>query len=340
MQSSKKRNMVSAKKLALWSIENGMTLDACLKDTGLTINSFTRPELLIDSSQELSLFRNMARHFGEDSDVGLAIGMQYGLDTYGVLGFALLGSENFHEAAKLGLRFLPLTFSFCEMSLEIIEGEAHFVVVDNNVPEELKSFVVDRDCGGVLRMQRDVLQAEISFKNVKLRRSKPKNFDRYIDAFGCTPLFEQCENRAVFDSKYLQMPLPGYSPGISKDLENDCIIKSEIRQHELTMIEKIQNYFYSTPGHIPTIEQISLELSLSPRNVRRALELEGTTYMEVVTKYRKNLAAEYLKRKNIRLEEISDLLGYSHASNFSHAFKRWFGITVIEYQRCFAHDDK
>ncbi|RLA00208.1 MAG: AraC family transcriptional regulator, partial [Gammaproteobacteria bacterium] len=40
-----------------------------------------------------------------------------------------------------------------------------------------------------------------------------------------------------------------------------------------------------------------------------------------------SLAKDYLRSTNFKLDQIAELLGYSEPGNFTHAFKRWSGIS-------------
>ena len=48
---------------------------------------------------------------------------------------------------------------------------------------------------------------------------------------------------------------------------------------------------------------------------------------------RKNLSFEYLQSTALSVEEIALRLGYSDAPSFSHAFKRWTGVSPRDARR-------
>ena len=62
---------------------------------------------------------------------------------------------------------------------------------------------------------------------------------------------------------------------------------------------------------------------MNSRTLRRKLDAEQTSYREIVAEVRMQLAIEYLRKTRMTNEEIAARLGYSDASNFRHAFKRW-----------------
>ena len=57
----------------------------------------------------------------------------------------------------------------------------------------------------------------------------------------------------------------------------------------------------------------------------RRLSEEGTTFKEVLDNLREELACEHLRQNNVSIQDLSSMLGFSDASTFSRAFKRWTG---------------
>jgi AraC-like DNA-binding protein len=66
-------------------------------------------------------------------------------------------------------------------------------------------------------------------------------------------------------------------------------------------------------------------LHMSPRTLHRRLEEEGTSFRQVLTEVRRELAARHLSERRLAIGEIAFLLGFSEPSAFHRAFKRWTG---------------
>ena len=58
--------------------------------------------------------------------------------------------------------------------------------------------------------------------------------------------------------------------------------------------------------------------------------MEGVTFSEVLESLRSDLARRYLADESLSISQIAWLLGYQEVSAFTHAFKRWTGMTPRE----------
>ena len=61
--------------------------------------------------------------------------------------------------------------------------------------------------------------------------------------------------------------------------------------------------------------------------MQRRLFEAGTTVDELRERVRDDLAVKYVQQSNLRLVEISEMLGYFQQKAFSRAFKRRRGVT-------------
>lgn len=83
---------------------------------------------------------------------------------------------------------------------------------------------------------------------------------------------------------------------------------------------------------MPSLSEVAELLHLSPRTLRRRLDDLGTSYNALLSTVRKRIAVRYLVNTAMTTEEIAELLNYSDAANFRHAFKRWTGRSPREYR--------
>lgn len=72
-------------------------------------------------------------------------------------------------------------------------------------------------------------------------------------------------------------------------------------------------------------DRIASQLNVSRQTLFRRLQLEGTTFREVLRDLRLKLAIRYLRGQKISVNETAYLVGFSDPAAFSRAFKRWTG---------------
>jgi AraC-like DNA-binding protein len=79
---------------------------------------------------------------------------------------------------------------------------------------------------------------------------------------------------------------------------------------------------------MPSAEQIADELGVDVRTLRRHLVAEGTSFQELRDEVR-----EQLGDLGLSVTEVARRLGYAETSAFSHAFKRWRGVSPRTFQQ-------
>jgi AraC-like DNA-binding protein len=86
-------------------------------------------------------------------------------------------------------------------------------------------------------------------------------------------------------------------------------------------------------GEVPSIEALAPQLAMSPRTLQRRLAEEGSSYQEILAETRREAAERFLTGSALSVAEVGYLLGYSEPAAFHRAFKRWRGVTPLEYRR-------
>lgn len=87
------------------------------------------------------------------------------------------------------------------------------------------------------------------------------------------------------------------------------------------------------PDQVCGINDIAKITGISVRTLQRQLAQQGISYSRLVQEVRLQQALELLKNSELKLVEISELLGYSDASHFSRAFKKWTGFSPSQFRR-------
>lgn len=330
---SPRRSAISVQLMAQFGLDQGLSIDTCLAGSGLSWQLLADPGAEIAAEQELQLIRNLVQGLGDRPGIGLLAGRRYQLNTYGIWGFALLSSPTYRDAALLGLRYLDLTYAFHGMRIEEHGEEVHLLLDDQDIPRDLLPFILERDLAGMLTVQRELLNREVVIQRMDLRQAAPADTQPYLREFGLLPHFAQAENRLVFESYLLDLPLPGANPYTASLCEAQCQQLLDKRRRRDGLAGRIRSQLLSRPGRLADMEEVASSLHMSSRTLRRRLEEENTSFRLLLEEVRQALAEELLATGGLTLEQVAERLGYGEVSNFIHAFKRWKGVTPRQYQR-------
>lgn len=76
-----------------------------------------------------------------------------------------------------------------------------------------------------------------------------------------------------------------------------------------------------------TMQVVAEKLGLHSKSLQRALQAENTTFKELLSEARMQVATFYLSNSEIELIRLTDILGYSDPSAFSRSFKKQYGLS-------------
>jgi AraC-like DNA-binding protein len=76
----------------------------------------------------------------------------------------------------------------------------------------------------------------------------------------------------------------------------------------------------------------------SKRSLQRKLADTGTRYSEVLDQVRFHTASRMLQDPDVTVIDVATLLGYSHSTHFSRAFRRIAGVNPRAYRQQYLHD--
>ena len=327
-----RRNITSIRLQVAFAAEQGVTPEVCLAGSGLTPEDLLAGEREVDAEQELVVIANLCRALGAGAAEGLLMGQRYSLSSYGAWGFALLSSPTFRQAIDLGLRYLDLTFAFCQFSLEENAQQVSLSVDDSTLPAAVHDYLLARDVSAVMVIQQELFATRIPLAELRLNLP-PLAGDVYPRIFGVLPTLQSRQNLATFAANLLDLPLPQANPVTARLCEQQCRQLLAARQHRSGLSEQVREILLATPGQFAAMDDMATRLGITSRTLRRHLQGEGTGYRELLDEVRLSLAEQWLQDGLLSQEEISERLGYSEVSNFIHAFKRWTGQTPARFRR-------
>ncbi|MGY1847434.1 AraC family transcriptional regulator [Blastococcus sp. SYSU DS1021] len=325
------RGTGSAALLCALAEEHGLPRGRLLGAAGIPAAALDDPAAEITAEQEVRLVAALAAELPEHG--GLAAGVRYRLATYGIWGFALLSSRTLREGHEVSMRFLDLTYALTRVSAQEHHGELALFFDDLELPEPVRRFVLLRDASAALQLWRESLGRPVVPLRVELRLPQPADPAPYHAAFGVPPRFGAARSVLVFDAALLDQPLPQAAPLTAALCEAQCRELLERRVSRRGLSGQVRDLLLRRPQEMPGQEAVAAELHMSVRTLRRHLEEEGTSFRAVVDQTRRHLAEELLVTVGLSVEQVAERIGYSEASAFVHAFRRWTGVSPRRWAR-------
>jgi AraC-like DNA-binding protein len=311
--------------LCALAAEHGMPAARSLSGTGIAEAALSDPAAEITAAQELQLIATLTAELPEP--VALAAGARYRLTTYGIWGFALLSSRTIRDSHEVAMRFLDLSYALTRISAQECDDELALFFDDLDLPEPVRLFALLRDTSAALQIWRETLGRDVVPRRVALRMPVPADPAPYEAAFGLYPEFGAPRSVVAFDADLLDQPLPHAAPLTASSCEAQCRDLLERRHSRSGMSGRVRDVLLRDPRGMPGQEQVAAALHLSVRTLRRHLDDEGTSFRAVLEQTREYLAEELLLTAGMSVEQVAERIGYSEASSFVHAFRRWKGLS-------------
>jgi AraC-like DNA-binding protein len=200
-------------------------------------------------------------------------------------------------------------------------------------PDALLRFLVEQQLAQLATHLRAVVENDIYLPvSASLSYSAPDHAHLYKRYLNCPVRFGQPMSELTYPISILSAK-PRLAHGLtSKILRDTCDrILGEVKT-STGVAGEVYQIIASTPGHSPSMEAVARQIATTVRTLNRKLHAEGTSFTQILDDVRCNLASEYLRSTTLSVEDISELVGFSEATNFRHAFRRWTGSTPASYR--------
>lgn len=327
------RSVSSMRLLVDLGIAHGLAPAATLAGTGVRERDLDDPTALVVPEQELRTIRNLVNGRPAVATLGVEAGLRYRFTTFGMLGFAMAASRDTGEALALALRYFALTFAFTRFQVAANHDETVVTVEIDDVPEDLRAFVLARDCAALLAVRAGLDPAVGPVIELGFGFPAPRDVAAFRPLLGLDPVFGRPATTIRLASADLARPLATTDPVARAAAEDECRLLLERRHARTGLAPMIRHRLSRDSRSMPTMEAMADALGTTVRTLRRRLEDEGTTFTALRSEVRLALAEEWLAATDLSIEAIAERLGYAEPTSFINAFKAWNGTTPHVWRR-------
>lgn len=295
-----------------------------LSCANIPVSVLSKPNNHITATQELGFTEEVIRVLNQP-DLGLSVGSAFHLSAYGILGMSIMTSDNLLAAFKVLFKNILMTWTYMHW---IVSQEKDVVTITLEPLCDLGSchqYMVDRGLIAAYLISKGALGKELPLLELHMIQDKPDYSEQYDKLFDCPIVFSSDFNGLKFASSHLYDSFLMASEGSNKIYSEECEKICRQLEAPVTFKELVRQQILGAEPNVTDLEIIAKRLFITTRTVQRRLANEDTSYKKILEETRRNLATEYLQTTNYTVEAIAYKLGYSDASTFCHAFKRWTG---------------
>ncbi|SHG39781.1 hybrid sensor histidine kinase/response regulator transcription factor [Dysgonomonas macrotermitis] len=118
-----------------------------------------------------------------------------------------------------------------------------------------------------------------------------------------------------------------------KHPQDNSTTSLDVKDNDMELIRKIMEVVDRHIGDQElAVEKITQEIGISRAQLHRRLkEIAGISAGELIRNVRLTKAAQLLKEQQVNVSQLAYAVGYTSQSNFSTAFKKYFGVSPKEY---------
>ncbi|PSC05151.1 hypothetical protein SLNSH_10050 [Alsobacter soli] len=308
----------------------GLLVEQVCALADIAVSLFDDPDAII-SYESAGLFLQKAARLTGLPCFGLLVGAAGTPSSMGLVGFLIqhaptLGAAVHDLALYLhhqGRRGVPIL----DRAREVIA--LGYTVMDVSAPGmgqliELALALWDRTL-------RKLLGDDWRAGEVLLSRSRPDDVAPYRRVFDAPLRFDSEVNALLLPTSLMDRRIKGADPALYRYLKRQ--IETAEAMNSRPFVEDVSRAIrLSLRQGAPTADDVARALGLNKRTLTRRLAAEDSTFSELLSGIRFDMAKRLLLSSTMPLSEIALLLGYSEASAFTRAFRDWSGESPQQWR--------
>lgn len=285
------------------------------------------PEALMSSVIEDALWREGARLLNDD-DFGLHVAELLRPGSFDVLDYVVRNAPSLREAFARWARYNRLEHDV-----------AVFTMIDQGpvvrIEHALRGGAVQHRHSAESTLAAQVVaaeqltQARLTPVAVEFVHAAPASLREHARIFGVAPSFLCPVNAVVWPREALERPVQAADAALSRVLERHAdALLAALPDASNMYTDRVRAWLIrNLEDGEATLARAASELKLSERSLQRRLAAERSSFDALLDEVRHTLALRYLAEPKVGISALAYRLGYSDASAFHRAFRRWTGTS-------------
>ena len=311
----------------------GASIPVLLETAGIPRRLLDDPDARIERDTFIRLMLDVMQQT-QDEFLGFGQGRKSKPGTFSMMAHAVINCSNLEKAVRRGIQFYELFDLDVHTSLHRSE-ETAWLEIHADPRLDFREVIIESSLMLSLRFMSWLVGKAIEAQRVEFDFARVSTADDdYKSVFTCPVTFESNANILVFSSDYLDLPLVQNQLSLSRFLKDSLAQLIDGNIHNVGLPAQIRAIISKEYGNnFPDFSEICEKLNMTPQTLRRRLKEGNTSYQEIKDTIRKDASIYYLSQPELSIDEIALLMGFSEASSFHRAFKKWTGKTPSAYRR-------
>jgi len=268
-----------------------------------------------------------------DPTIGVRVGAQSRLEGLGIMGLVAMTSATLGDALLKTARHLRLWNEAARLSL-LVETDRAFVWYRSLLPERRHPASGDAGLTRLLVLSRELTGTHLVPDEAQFAHPSPVTLAPYQELFGCALRFDCSDFALVFPAEGLTLPIRAQASTLGAVLARHATELLDTLPSSSVLAQQVRRVLArELQGGNPLIDNVAHQLGMHTKTLTRRLKDEGTSHSELLEQLRREFAQRYLAVPELNVAEVAFLLGYSDASAFHKAFRRWFGVAPLAFRQ-------
>ncbi len=317
-------NPVRARQLVEHLRAQGRPVVRLLRKAGLGPKELAQDTASVPFRKVVTLWEEAARLTGDD-----LLGLHFGtIDKPSVgtpLFYFVRSAETVLQLSELLTRFGRVLGAGIEYYPERLETHNELAWRVHVPPETIGRQTVEHSAADIMTGLRSAAGTRIHPRKLFLQSPPPPKIAELQRVFGCPIAFNAPHNAIRLPPSTLDLPLRTADPHLKALMASQCeVILSKTPR--LSLSRQVETHILKQSVTCwPRQEDVARHFGMSRRSFVRRLSDEGTSFRALSERLREALALSLVGETDQQVARIADRLGYSDASAFSAAFRRWYG---------------
>lgn len=307
----------------------GIGRDALLSKLGVDPAKLQNPDARIP----LRAYEH-ALEIGAETLADPYLGIRYiedtGFGSIDAIGFLVMSSATIGESFRRFLEYLPLLSQGLDMGFEEHGQRVVFHCRHDLPPSSGQAHLTEIYAAGFLVMVPRVAGIPVPVNSLRFTHPARGDAEEFRRRLGAIPEFSAPVNEWSFPSSVLQLPMP------NADAVLNAFFERYLSQRPRPQVAPVGSEVRaalgaSLPDGDVSLSRVARRMGVGTRTLQRRLAEAGLSFEATLEEVRASRAKAYLEAQ-LPVADVTHLLGYADRAAFYRAFRRWTGMTPLEWR--------